>query len=238
MASERRDNQGRQPEKISCARRAAFRILMQVEDGAHSTDLLWSQAGALERRDAALVSELVLGCLRRQAQLDYLIATLAGRHSANMDPEVRLALRLGIYQLRYLERVPAHAAVNESVELVRHARKSSAAGLVNAVLRKARRAFVPWPDEATALSMPHWLLDKWRRDFGAEIARRIAETFLHAPEQFARVPPGKEPEAIALGLRPTEVQGCYLVPAGVRTSFRRQDISSQAVVPLLELAEG
>ena len=134
--------------------------------------------------------------------------------------------------------MPAHAAVHESVELVRRARKASATGLVNAVLRRAGRADVQWPDEATELSMPDWLLNKWREDFGAEIARRIAEAFLHAPERFARVPPGNEPVAIAGGLQPTEVQGCFQVPAGVRTSFRHQDISSQAVIRLLDLAGG
>ena len=238
MASEPRSRATRRAGKISPARAAAFQILMQVEGGAHSTDALRARSSALEQRDAALVSELVLGCLRRQAQLDFLIASLAGRHPANLDLEVRLALRLGIYQLRYLKRVPAHAVVNESVELARHARKASAAGLVNAVLRKAVRANVQWPDEATELSMPAWLLDKWRSDFGARIARQIAEAFLQAPERFVRVPPAEEKDAIVQGLQPTEVQGCYLVPAGVRTTFRHQDISSQAVIPLLGLAEG
>ena len=91
----------------------------------------------LDSRDAGLASEIVFGCLRRQAQLDWLIKQATNREPARMDMAVRLALRMGLYQLRRLERVPAHAVLNESVELVKMARKASAAGLVNAVLRKA-----------------------------------------------------------------------------------------------------
>ena len=103
---------------VSPARRVAFEILRQVEQGAHSTDLLRERTGLLDPRDRALTTELVLGTLRRRPQLDFLI-----RHFSERDPalttEVRIALQLGIYQLRYLERIPTFAAVDETVEIVR-----------------------------------------------------------------------------------------------------------------------
>ena len=91
----------------------------------------------ISRADAALSTEITLGVLRWQRLLDFLLGRNLDRLAERLDPEVLIALRLGLYQLRFLERIPAHAAVDESVELVKHARKYSAAGLVNAVLRRA-----------------------------------------------------------------------------------------------------
>src|ERR1700681_4611923 len=119
---------------ISASRTVAFDVLRRVQEGAFASDLLLAKSKDLDSRDAGLASEIVFGCLRYQLQLDMLISRLSG--SARLDMEVRIALRMGIYQLRYLERIPAHAAVGESVELVKQARKRSAAGLVNAILRK------------------------------------------------------------------------------------------------------
>ena len=87
--------------------------------------------------------EIVFGVLRYRAQLDHLIEHFGA--ARKLDPEVRTALRMGIYQLRYLERIPAHAAVADAVELVKRARKRSAAGFVNAVLRQVDRDPVEWP---------------------------------------------------------------------------------------------
>src|SRR5262245_25770985 len=109
---------------------------------------------------------MVLGSLRVRAQLDFLIEHFAGRKQPKLDLEVRAALRMGIFQLRYLDRIPPHAAVTESVELVKRSGKRSAAGFVNAVLRKVNRNPVEWPDRATELSLPAWLLEKWVRQFG------------------------------------------------------------------------
>jgi 16S rRNA (cytosine967-C5)-methyltransferase len=167
---------------ISTARATAFEILRLVEGGGYASDLLVSRTREMESRDAGLASELVLGALRVQAQLDYLIAHYSGREAARLDAEVRIALRMGIYQLRYLERVPAHAAVGESAELVKRARKRSAVGFVNAVLRKVNREPVQWPDRATALCVPAWLLERWDRQYGEETAAAIAKAALERPE--------------------------------------------------------
>ena len=190
---------------ISPARQIAFDILRRVEQGGYASDLLVKRSVALDSRDAGLASEIVFGCLRFQAQLDYLIGKLCPRA---LDRDVRIALRMGIYQLRYLDRIPPHAAVGESVELVKRAAKRSAAGLVNAVLRKVDRKPVEWPDRATALSMPAWLLEKWDGRFGREKAERIARAFLEPAETT------------------------------IASTGRIQDVGAQSVVPFLDLHPG
>jgi 16S rRNA (cytosine967-C5)-methyltransferase len=99
---------------------------------------------------------------------------------------VRIALRMGIYQLRYLERIPPHAAVTDAVDLVKRARKRSAAGFVNAILRQVNRDAVAWPDRAVELSCPEWLVARWERQYGAEAAAGIARAALAEPEKYTR----------------------------------------------------
>src|SRR5262249_35740300 len=82
--------------------------------------------------------------------------------------------------------IPRHAAVAESVELVKRARKSSAAGLVNAVLRKVNRDAMDWPDRETELSCPEWLLARWERNYGSDAARAIARAALEEPVEHTR----------------------------------------------------
>jgi 16S rRNA (cytosine967-C5)-methyltransferase len=168
---------------ISPARRAVFDILQQVEAGGFASDLL--RETELDPRDAGLASQIVFGVLRFRAQLDFLIEHFAGRRRT-LDAEVRMALRMGIFQLRYLERVPAHAAVTESVELVKRARKASAAGYVNAVLRRTDRSVINWPNREIECSCPEWLLARWDRHFGAGVAERIAKAALLEPEAYVR----------------------------------------------------
>ena len=170
---------------ISPARKTAFDVLRKVEGGGYASDLLRVMAAGLEARDAGLAEEIVFGVLRYRAQLDWLISHYAAR-KGKLDPEVRIALRMGVYQLRYLERVPTHAAVGESVELVKRAKKTSAAGLVNAVLRKVGRELVAWPSREVELSCPEWLLARWERQYGREAAEGIARTALEEPEKYMR----------------------------------------------------
>ena len=194
---------------VSAAREISFRILAKVDAGGYASDLLRRETAALDSRDAGLAETLVLGCLRYQSQLDFLIAHFAGRPQPKLDLEVRIALRLGIFQLRYLDRVPAHAAVAESVELVKGARKRSATGFVNAVLRKVNRAPVRWLDRATELGLPGWMLERWELHYGADAARGIAESALSEPAAYINPETG-----------------------------RRQDIGAQSIVPLLEIEPG
>jgi 16S rRNA (cytosine967-C5)-methyltransferase len=214
---------------VSPARILAFEILLAVERGGYASDLLAARSAALGSKDAGLASEIVFGVLRFRAQLDY----LTGLHTKpKLDLEVQTALRMGIYQLRYLERIPRHAAVSESVELVKRARKRSAAALVNAVLRKITRDPVEWPTRAIALSHPEWLLERWEAQYGRAAAEGIAVANLRPPETYVRAP-GPAP-----GLEPTAVPNCYRLVAGRAGPFRIQDIGSQTIVPLLALEAG
>jgi 16S rRNA (cytosine967-C5)-methyltransferase len=219
---------------ISPARRVAYSVLERVEQGAYASDLLLARSTGLDTRDAGLASEIVFGSLRRRSQLDHIIERISGRPLSKLDSAVRIALRMGVYQLRHLDRVPAHAAVSETVELVKAARKKSAAGLVNAVMRHIPRGEVAWPDRATALSMPDWLLASWDRQFGADISSRIARAFLEEPEAYVRNP---EPRP-GLVLEPTEIEGAFRVVSGNSEGLRFQDLGSQSIVPLLELRPG
>jgi len=167
------------------ARILAFDILRRVESGAWASDLLLAHSAGLDSRDASLAAEIVFGVLRYRAQLDFLIEHYAGRRQ-KLDVEVRLALRMGIYQLRYLERIPAHAAVTDSVELVKRARKRSATGLVNAILRQVDRDPVAWPNREVELSCPEWLLARWEKQYGADAAAGIARAALAEPEKYMR----------------------------------------------------
>jgi len=182
-----------------------------------------------------LASEIALGALRFQSQLDFLIERYSGRPPARLDAEVRIALRMGIYQLRYLERVPPHAAIHESVELTKHARKRSAAGLVNAVLRKVDRQPVAWPSREIELAHPAWLLERWDRQFGPDAATAIARANLNRPETYVRIPPGVATQAV---LEPAGIPGCFRVLGGDIGGLRMQDIGSQSILPLLDLAPG
>jgi 16S rRNA (cytosine967-C5)-methyltransferase len=170
----------------SVARTSAYHILLAVENGGYAADLLAARTASLDARDAGLATELVFPVLRYQLQLDYLIEHFSGRSAARLDAEVRIALRMGIYQLRYLERIPPHAAINESVELIKRSRKRSAAGFANAVLRKVDREPVAWPSLAVELSHPAWMLERWEAQFGPETAAAIAHANLQVPVTYVR----------------------------------------------------
>jgi len=181
-------------------------VLNSVRQGHFASDALRGEQ--LDPRDAGLAESIVFGCLRYQSQLDFLIAHFSGR-TQKLDEEVRIALRMAIFQLRYLDRIPAHAAVTESVELVKRARKNSAAPFVNAVLRKVHRDPVPWPDIATELSIPAWMLERWEQRFGIDAARAIARAALEEPRQYVNPQTG-----------------------------RHQDIGAQSIAPLLYVRAG
>ncbi len=224
------------PSPISPARLVAFDVLLAVEGGSYASDDLRLRSVTLSGRDAGLAAQIVFGCLRFQNQLDYLIGKYSGRKVIDLDPAVKIALRGAIFQIRYLERVPAHAAVDNSVEFVKK-RQRAATGLANAVLRKVNRDVVPWPDRATALSCPEWMLRRWQNSFGEETAMGIAEAALEEPRHYVRIAAGGEMPA-AMELEATAVPGCYRVGAGAADVLRFQDISSQSIVPHLDLQAG
>jgi 16S rRNA (cytosine967-C5)-methyltransferase len=176
---------------VSPARRAAFEILRRVEDeGAFASVLLAADDLEMRAEDRALCYELVLGTLRWQLWLDALIEHYSGRRAEGLDKPVRRALRMGLYQLRFLTRIPASAIVNESVNLAYLARLRSAAGFINAVLRRATReadfdpaAKIEEPLERLAIETSHpvWLIERWARAFGLEEAEKFARSNNEAP---------------------------------------------------------
>lgn len=210
------------------ARSVAFDVLLRVESGGYASDLLRTSSEELDSRDAGLASQIVFGVLRRQAQLDWVLAQLLPK--PKLDDVVRTALRMGVFQLLHLDRVPAHAVVSDAVELVKRARKKSAAGLVNAVLRKAPKVRLDFPQEWIRLSTPEWLLKRWREQFGADKSECIADASLREPETFVHAL-----AAPALPHEGTEVANCYRILSGNTAKLRTQDIGSQWIVTLLEL---
>lgn len=161
---------------ISPARRAAFRILLSVERGhGHSDDLLRSDAvNALSAPDRNLATNLVLGTLRWQLWLDGQFRPLLKRPNAKLESEVLIALRLAVYQLLFLDRIPAHAAISESVELIKQAGHRFASGMANAVLRKLASAPRVSPSDEEALAAyPAWMVERWIAQYGPDTARAI-----------------------------------------------------------------
>src|SRR5712692_8987242 len=172
---------------VSPAREGAYRILRRVESGhVFAVDLLQGPDGMrLGVRDRKLATELVMGVLRWGRSLDFEIERLSGKPLKYFDPEVLTILRLGVYQIRFLQKVPKAAVVNEAVQLTKQGHKRSAAGLVNAVLRKCHpparaihRTIAGAPDaEELAMacrSLPAWLFERWSKCFGAEAAEPLA----------------------------------------------------------------
>jgi 16S rRNA (cytosine967-C5)-methyltransferase len=158
------------------ARRAAIDALRDIEDGPLDLGGAMARArqGLTDERDRALLLEIVTGTLRMRGALDYQIAQRTNRPLPKLDAAVLRILRAAAFQLLYLSRLPASAVINDSVELTRRAGKSSAAGLVNAVLRKLSRERddLTWPDDlAVVHAHPRWLVDRWRHRYGDEATR-------------------------------------------------------------------
>lgn len=209
---------------ISPARTAAFDILLRVEtENAYASELLHSALlEKLSPQDRGLATEIVMGTLRWQGRIDTLLKQYSSKLLRDLDVEVLIVLRMAAYQAGYLERVPKHAVVNDAVELVRRARKSSAASFVNAVLRKlpTEPEFIPKSDLespwsiAHFLSHPFWLVEKWVSARGAERTRAICEYAQQPPEAALRV---LNPETAAELQR----EGAALAPGKLLASARR-----------------
>ena len=197
---------------VSPARAAAFEILLRVErEQSYASELLHSARFAkLSRVDHALATELAMGVLRWWSWIDRQIEEASSQKLARLDDEVLIALRLGVYQLRFLSRVPARAAIFESVELVKKARKSSAAPFVNAVLRKIAEttdgedssgcperpfAGIETSSDAIALAQnsahPQWLVARWIEQYGIAEAKQICTYDQHPPPTAIRIDDGE-----------------------------------------------
>jgi 16S rRNA (cytosine967-C5)-methyltransferase len=224
---------------VSPARAAAFDILVRVErESSYASELLHSGTHAtLSALDHSLATELVMGVLRWRSLLDTEISQYSSKPLGKLDIEILIALRLAAYQLLWLSHIPHHAAINESVELVKRARKRSAASFVNAVLRKlsARGSRPPLFDNTSAESLaassahPLWIVERWSKAYGAAAARQICEY-------------DQSPPMAAIRLRHPEVEnqfrteGIELVPGFMLASTRR--VRSGNIAKSLAFKEG
>jgi 16S rRNA (cytosine967-C5)-methyltransferase len=178
---------------------------------------------SLSREDRALTYELVMSTLRWQSELDARIAQYSSQKVSRLDGEVRVALRLGACQLNHLERIPAHAAVHESVELVKSSGKRSAVPYANAVLRKlaanAKAALVDAEAGsvrglALEFAHPEWMVARWIDMYGYDTARTICAADQHAPGAALRLStPDAEEELAEAGIR--------IAPGRLLTGARR-----------------
>ena len=175
--------------KVSPARLAAFEILQKIErERAFSSALLPIYEEKLVPKDKSLCHALTLGVLRNRIYLDRIVQSFSRTKTDKFDSEILNALRLGLFQLRFLDRVPAHSAINESVNLVHLAKKRSASGLVNAILRRAARENdfkFEFADDIERVSIetshPRWLVKRWTRAFGFEETEKLTRADNQTP---------------------------------------------------------
>jgi 16S rRNA (cytosine967-C5)-methyltransferase len=182
---------------VAPARRVAYAVIRRVfEDDAYADRVFNAEAAGLDPRDRALAMALAYGAVQRMLTLDHVAALLADRPMAKLDPPVIAALRLGLLQILYLDGVADHAAVNDSVELVKASATPGGAGLVNAVLRRATReghSLVDGltddtpGDAALKYSVPEWLARLWFTELGPEEARSLLATVNDPAESAIRV---------------------------------------------------
>ena len=196
---------------VAPARAAAYEVLRRVfEEDAYADRALRSASERLDDRDRALARRLAFGAVQRVRTLDHAIETLGKRPVRKLDPPVRAALRLGAYQLGYLDGVPRYAAVNESVELVRRARLERAVPFTNAVLRRLgdgiRPLLAALPEGPLKHSYPDWIWDVWRRDLGDDEALALMRAQNEPPPVVVRHVRGQSPDGAA-----TDVPGAYEV---------------------------
>ncbi len=183
---------------VAPARACAYAVLRRVfEHDAFADRAFYAEATGLTPRDRALAMTLAYGTVQRRATLDHVAARLSSRPPAQLDPPLRAALELGLYQLLLLDGIPDHAAVHESVQLAKR-HTHGGAGLVNAVLRRAvreGRAILDGlsdatPEEAAVLhSVPLWLAELWWHERGADEARALLAEVNRPAESALRVNP-------------------------------------------------
>lgn len=254
---------------MKASRQIVYDTLIRVCFEGGYSNLSLDQAivkNELDRMQAGFVSALFYGVLETGIQMDYLLQKYVKKPVAALDKEVLTVLRMGLYQLLYLDSVPDSAAVDESVRLTAYARKTSAKGFVNAVLRSFIRdgKKAEWPDrtqdELAWLSIryacPVWILSQWRDQFGMEIAERLAESSLGRPPLTVRVNTLKttsekligwlENRGVKASLHPW-LENCLVLedtgsidrlPQYRQGLFHVQDTSSQLCSLLLEARQG
>ncbi len=242
---------------ISAARRVAFDLLCKVEnEGLFSDDAVNSAAVArLEDRDRRLATELIMGTLRWQGLLDFVLARSSSRPWPEVDAPVRVLLRMSLHQLWQMDRIPDHAVVNDGVDLAKRVAGIGAGGFVNAILRKLAKeqcwrqdGFLALCPSWDRISLPRWLWIRWARRFGEAPAHEYAMSLLEAPRMTLRVPGERAVstgDEIPAGLEPSDlVPGAFFPKQdrkdapGAPFPGRIQDEASQLVAHLPGSVEG
>lgn len=180
-------------------RQIAFEALLKIhKEGAYSNlvlDNMFKQNPQLDERDKAFISNLVYGSLDRLIIIDYNLSLYLNQPSKKLKPELHTVLVLGAYQILFLDKVPNHSAVSESVELAKVNKSNFAASLVNAVLRRVSENGLKYPAAkaespeylSIRYSCPQWLTELWIEAYGFENAKNLAETALEPGDVFIRV---------------------------------------------------
>jgi 16S rRNA (cytosine967-C5)-methyltransferase len=222
---------------IAPARRTAYEVVRRVfEDDAYADRAFAAAAAGLDARDRALAQRIAYGTVQRVRTLDHAIETLGRRPVRKLDPPVRAALRLGAYQLAYLEGVPARAAANESVELVRAAGLERAVAFTNAVMRRLAEGIRPLldslPDGPLKHSYPDWVAEVWERDLGRDEALALMRAQNEPPETVVRVLRGEvegEPTDIPGAVRVARVDERALAEGRIWPQSRASQLAGLAV---------
>jgi 16S rRNA (cytosine967-C5)-methyltransferase len=219
---------------IAPARRAAFEVVRRVfEEEAYADRALASAVEGLGERDRALAQRLAYGTVQRARTLDFGIDQLGKRPVRKLDPPVRTSLRLGAYQLAFTE-LPAHAVVDDAVELVRAARRERAVPFTNAVMHRLAQGFrglvASLPEGPVKQSYPDWIAEVWTRDFGAEAALSL----MRAQNE----PPALEVHATEPVGEPTDVPGAYVVARVDPNRMRAMSRASQLAALVVGSQEG
>ena len=248
------------------ARAAALQALLQVEESEGYSNIVIDKTirqMALPPREAALASALFYGVLEKRIAIDWALNRFSKKPVEKLDAPVRELLRLAVYQLLYMDKIPDSAAVNEAVKACRQAGKSSASGFVNGVLRNflRHRETLPWPETgveglAVRYSCPaHWITF-WLKAYGEDFCHHLLESLTHQPFLYGRVNPLRGSvedfiqKAAETGMKVTPVES---VPGAVRLEhtgsvaehplyqqgwFHVQDLSSQVCVLQGDLRPG
>jgi|SRR5687768_96163 16S rRNA (cytosine967-C5)-methyltransferase len=256
------------PASVTSARLLAFRILQDIERTGAPADETTNRAlsaAHVEPRDRGLTVELVYGVLRHRGTLDWRLDLVSDRPMERLPLPIRTGLRLGAYQLMYLDRIPASAAVNESVALAKTVRGRDWSGLVNAILRSLQREQAPpWPDPTTnpvnayavRYACPQWLVERWIARFGTADAERLCQTTVTIPPltlrvntlrstrealraQFLKAGVESQPTAVSpTGLILTKQGGITDLPLFHEGAFYVEDEAAQLVAPILDAQPG
>jgi 16S rRNA (cytosine967-C5)-methyltransferase len=241
----------------SPSRQVAHRVLVRVfDEGAYADRAFAAEAAELDPRDRAFAQRTAYGAIQRVRTLDHALETIGGRPVGGLDVPVRAALRLGAYELGFLDGVPARASVNEAVELVRASGAARATGLVNAVLRRAAERIRPLlaelpedtaPRAALKHSYPDWVAETWWREWGPDEARALMRAQNEPPETAyrvigtgeARVVDRIDPEAVEQGRVWPQSRGSQLAgqAVGARAGERVLDLCAAPGGKTTQLAE-